>query len=137
RFFQEAFAAQPALADDWRTPHRSNAACAAALAGCGRGKDAAELSEQEYARLRFQALSWLRADLAAWRERLGKGPDKARPVIDRKLQHWLADADFAGVRSPEGLARLPEAEQQAWRQFWEKVQRLRNQTQPTGSQLVQ
>jgi tetratricopeptide (TPR) repeat protein len=67
RFFQDAFADQPGLADDLRTRHRYNAACYAALAGCGQGKDADPLDAQEGARLRNQALDWLRADLTAWR----------------------------------------------------------------------
>jgi hypothetical protein len=52
RFFDEAFAAQSSLADDLSSQHRYNAACAAALAGCGQGKDADDLSEQEHARWR-------------------------------------------------------------------------------------
>jgi len=40
------------------------------------------------------------------------------------MQHWLADRDLAGVRSPEALARLPEAERQIWKQFWNEVQLL-------------
>ena len=40
RFYEEAFAAQPKLADDLGAAHRYNAACAAALAGCGQSKDA-------------------------------------------------------------------------------------------------
>jgi hypothetical protein len=40
------------------------------------------------------------------------------------MQHRLADRDLAGVRSPEGLARLPEAERQVWKQFWNDVQLL-------------
>jgi hypothetical protein len=37
------------------------------------------------------------------------------------LQHYLADADFTGVRGPEALARLPEAERQAWQHLWNNV----------------
>jgi hypothetical protein len=29
------------------------------------------------------------------------------------LKNWLADPDFAGVRGPEALARLPQAERPA------------------------
>src|SRR5262249_47474314 len=36
RFYAEAFAAEPQWAEDLRARHRYNAACAAALAGCGR-----------------------------------------------------------------------------------------------------
>ena len=39
RLFAEAIANDPRIGDDRRMPHRYNAACAAALAGSGRGKD--------------------------------------------------------------------------------------------------
>src|SRR5215472_4056243 len=50
--------------DDLQTQDRYNAANAAALAGCGQGEDAAKLNDNERTRLRQQALTWLRADLA-------------------------------------------------------------------------
>src|SRR5262249_5363468 len=40
RFYGQAFDTHSALADDLQAGHRYNAACAAALAGCGQGKDA-------------------------------------------------------------------------------------------------
>jgi serine/threonine protein kinase/Flp pilus assembly protein TadD len=61
RFYAAAFAAGP-------PDHRYNAACAAALPGCGQGEDSQALGEPERARLRRQALDWLRADLAAWQK---------------------------------------------------------------------
>src|SRR5437763_2953473 len=50
---------KPALAADPRTSVHYNAACAAALAGCGQGKDADQSDEKERGRLRRQALDWL------------------------------------------------------------------------------
>jgi hypothetical protein len=38
-----------------------------------------------------------------------------------QLQHWQQDPDFGGVRGPEALARLPEAERQAWQKLWGDV----------------
>ncbi len=121
RFYDEAFAAQPKLADQSGTFHRYNAACAAALAGCGHGKDADKLDGNERSRLRRQAVDWLRADLDAWRRRLDKEPDKFRPIIVEEMQQWLADTDFTGVRGPEALAKLPEAERPAWQELWSGV----------------
>src|SRR5206468_10853885 len=57
---------KPALADDLKSWNRYNAACSAALAGCGQGNDVSGLDEKALARLRQQAMVWLRADLAAW-----------------------------------------------------------------------
>jgi tetratricopeptide (TPR) repeat protein len=123
RLFTKALAAEPKLAEDPSTGNRYNAACAAVLAGCGAGKDAAKLNDAERARLRRKALDWLRADLAAWGRLLEKQPDQARPLVQQKMQHWQADLDFDGVRGDE-LARLPEAERQAWQQLWKDVEQM-------------
>jgi hypothetical protein len=103
---------------------RYNAACAAALAGGGAGDEAAKLADAQRAALRRQALDWLRADLVAWRGRLDRQPDKAHPAVAQKMRHWLGDADFNGVRGPDTLAKLPEAERQPWQQFWQEVEAL-------------
>jgi tetratricopeptide (TPR) repeat protein len=125
RFYADAFAAEPKLAERLG-PHRYNAACAAALAGCGRGKDADRLDDKERARLRRQALEWLRADLAAWGRLLDKGPDQTRGAarLIKVLRSWPADADFAGVRGPKALVKLPESERRAWQQLWDDVAAL-------------
>ncbi len=56
-------------------------AVAAALAGCGKGEDAAKLDDKERTRLRQQALTWLRADLEAWGKLLESQPDKGRAGV--------------------------------------------------------
>jgi serine/threonine-protein kinase len=121
RFYAEAFAAEPKRADDLRTVERYDAACSAALAGCGQGEDAAQLDETERARLRQQALDWLRADLKAWGQLLEKEPEKTRADVQQTMRHWQEDADFAGVRG-NALAKLPEAERQPWRRLWQDVE---------------
>jgi serine/threonine protein kinase/Flp pilus assembly protein TadD len=118
RWYAEAFVAEPKLLAQGPSNKRYDAACAAALAGCGQGKDAAGIGDKERARLREQALDWLRADLEAWRRQLEKGPDKA-PVAG-SMKHWLQDTDFAGVRGSR-LAQLPEAERQPWHELWTQV----------------
>ena len=40
------------------------------------------------------------------------------------MQHWQQDTDFAGVRGPEALAKLPEAERQEWQKLWAEVAEL-------------
>jgi serine/threonine protein kinase/Flp pilus assembly protein TadD len=119
RFYAEAFGAEPKLAERLDA-HRYNAACAAALAGCGQGKDADKLDDKERARLRREALGWLQAELTACGRLLEGGPDAAGPTarVAGLLRHWLADADLAGVRGPEALARLPDAERQPWQALW-------------------
>jgi serine/threonine-protein kinase len=121
RFYTGTFAEQPKLADDLEGQPRYNAACAAALAGCGQGKDAGGLPDKEYVGLRRQALQWLRADLTAYRRLLEKEPDKATPAVRERMRHWQQDTDFAGVRGPEALTKLPEAERQEWQRLWADV----------------
>jgi tetratricopeptide (TPR) repeat protein len=121
QLFAQAFAEQPQLADDLKAQHRYNAACAAALAGCGQGKDADQLDGNEKARLRGQALIWLRANLEAMGRLLDKEANQAPTAagVAATLKHWQADPDLAGVRGPEALAQLPEAERQAWKKLWD------------------
>jgi tetratricopeptide (TPR) repeat protein/serine/threonine protein kinase len=123
RFYKEAFVADPKLADDLGAAHRYNAACATALAGCGHGEDAVQLEEKEKARLRGQALDWLRADLAAMGRLLDKGADQARSTarVGDVLKHWQVDPDLAGVREADALAQLPDAERQPWQKLWQDV----------------
>src|SRR5262249_872749 len=115
---------------------RYKAAPAAVLAACRAGKDTDELDGQERARLRRQALDWLRADLAAWGRLPDQKPDKAGSAVqgNMMLQFWLTDPDLPGVREPEALARLPEAERQPWQQFWgdvgETLARAQGKTTP-------
>jgi tetratricopeptide (TPR) repeat protein len=125
RFYADAFTAQPKLADDLPASHRYNAACYAARAGTGQGRDAGKVDDKERARLRQLALAWLRADLAAWR----RATDRA--LIQRTLKHWQQDADLPSVRDKDALAKLPAAEQQAWQKLWAEVDALLKKT-PDG-----
>jgi tetratricopeptide (TPR) repeat protein len=119
RFYAEAFDAQPALAEEVQAGHRYNAARAAALAGCGQGKDAPP-GDEARARLRRRALRWLRADLAAWRRLRDQGP-AAAAAADKQLWRWRQDPDLSGVRDKGPLARLPVEERLAWHRLWADV----------------
>ena len=97
-----AFKAQPALANDLEADNRYNAACAAALAGGGQGKDEPPLDEAARARWRKQAVDWLKADLATWTSQVETGPPQARQHVIQTLDHWKADSDLAGLRRDSG-----------------------------------
>jgi serine/threonine-protein kinase len=129
RFYEEALTAEPKLGEKPELPHRYNAACAAALAGCGQGRDADKLGEKERPRLRQRSLDWLRADLEAKRLLWEKDANQAGADLRKQMQHWLLDPDFAGVRGPEHLAKLPEAERQAWQKLWKDVADMLKQAQ--------
>jgi tetratricopeptide (TPR) repeat protein/predicted Ser/Thr protein kinase len=128
KFSAAAFAAEPKLAAEFPTPHRYNAACVAAMAGCGKGKDADRLDDREHARLRRQALDWMRAELDAWGRVFDREPDPVRPNLVRELRHWLEDTDFVGVRG-SALGNLPEPERQAWQKLWNDVSPLLKRAQ--------
>jgi superkiller protein 3 len=119
--YEEAFAAEPKLAEDLGAAHRYNAAGAAALAGCGKSKDGEKLDEKEKARWRRQALGWLNADLALRAKQLAGGQPADRADVQAKLRYWQSDAAFAGVRGPEALAKLTEAERRDWQKLWNDV----------------
>ena len=110
RFWAEALAADPKLGDDRQAQHRYNAACAAALAAAGQGTDDPKPDDAARARLRGQALDWLKDERAAWVKLLDAGGPQARPLVQQTLEHWRADTDLAGVRDPDPLAKLPESE---------------------------
>jgi serine/threonine-protein kinase len=124
RFSAEAFAAAPAQAEDVY-----GAACSAALAGCGRGADA-PAAEAYRARLRAQALVWLRADLAWWAKMAESGNSKALEAVRGALHHWQEDAELAGIRDAAELAMLPEAEQAEWKKLWADVDALLKRAAP-------
>jgi serine/threonine protein kinase/WD40 repeat protein/tetratricopeptide (TPR) repeat protein len=121
RFYEEAFAKQPALMRDVRLGHRYNAACAMAQAGCGLGKDEAALDEAARARWRGQALVWLQAELAVHAAAIKGGRGSPRASPQQALQRWQKEPALAGVRDREALAKLPEAERRQWRRFWDEV----------------
>jgi len=132
RFWSEAFQAQPKLADDMQGQNRYNAACDAALAGSGQGKDDLPLDDAARARWRNQAIDWLKADLTAWSKLLGSGPPQVRQSIQQALQHWKVDTDLAGLRDAAALAKLPENEQKACRALWAEVDALLAKSQGTN-----
>ena len=107
RLGQQAFAMEPKLAADMMTPRRYNAACYAALAGCGEGKDRPPPDEAARAALRHQALDWLNADLAAWSEIVARGSPESRSKA-RRTSPALAGRQRPGRRPrPLGPGQAP------------------------------
>jgi tetratricopeptide (TPR) repeat protein len=124
RVAEACFAKQPALVDNLEAQDRFRAACAAALAGCGLGKDADGLTEDEKSALRGKALAWLRAEHEARARQHRSGSPGERSNAARALQGWGTRDDLAGVRDPERLARRPEAERHDWEALWADVKTL-------------
>jgi tetratricopeptide (TPR) repeat protein len=133
RWYSEAFVAQPQLAADVRAGHRYQAACVAALAGTGSGKDAAALDGRERTRLRQQALDWLRTDLALNARLAEKGPLQARGLVQQRLSEWQQDTVWTALRGA-GLNKLPEEERDDWRKLWADVDQLLASVRPREKQ---
>jgi tetratricopeptide (TPR) repeat protein len=121
RFYAEGLSKGPELVSDLDRTYRYNGACAAALAGSGRGKDADSLEEGDRARWRRQAREWLRADLKLWEARAAGGKPEDRDKVRRNLEHSQRDPDLAGIREKEALSKLPPAEAQFCRKLWKDV----------------
>jgi serine/threonine-protein kinase len=122
RLYAEALVADPRLTDDRQAAHAYNAACCAALAGCGKGKDDLPPDDRTRAKLRGQALDWLRDELAAWSKLLDGGTPDAPARVQQALAHWKADSDLAGLRDSTALVKLPEDEQRACQILWSAVE---------------
>jgi tetratricopeptide (TPR) repeat protein len=122
RLFALAFTLDPKLAAERPSIHRYHAACVAALAGCRQGQDAKNLDEKECGHFRREALHWLRAELTTLRKLLDQRPDQTQAGVARRMLEWLKDTDFASVRGPAALAKLPQPERQDWRQLWLDVE---------------
>jgi tetratricopeptide (TPR) repeat protein len=127
RLYADAFAADPRLADEPTSNHRYNAACSAALAAAGQ--DAGKLDDKEKARLRKQALDWLRADLTLRTRELESGKPADRAAVQQTLRHWQKDSDLTGFRDRAALAKLPAQEQKACTQLWAEVAALLKKAQ--------
>jgi hypothetical protein len=131
RSFRDAFTAEPKLAEAVPEDARYDAACAAALASGGQGKDAGRLDDKERALWRRQALDWLRQDLTWWGKALDKGNARTNAQVREKMRHWQTNSDLDSVRAKDALARLPDEERKQWEKFWLDVDALlRRVSQP-------
>ena len=101
----EAFETEGKLANDLEAGHRYRAV--AVLAGVGQGRDAGTLTNEAKAALR-QALDWLKADLAVWRNPR-EGSQRAGT-----LRKW---------RTEPALAKLPQIERAAWHALWVEAEK--------------
>ena len=133
RFWGEALEADPKLGDDCgvaATLRRRLRAAAAARRG--KGKDAPPPDGDDRAKLRARALAWLRAERDAWAEVIETANRQARIGVASTVGQWQYDGDLAGVREPEALAKLPEAERKDWQALWDDVALLKRRALATS-----
>jgi serine/threonine-protein kinase len=131
RLYRDLFMAETGLAQDLQAGHRYNAACAAVLAGLGQGGDASTVDEKARTVWRKQALEWLRADMVQWTKQMQSDSKQGGIDVRQMLQHWQHDGDLVGIRDAVAVAKLPQAEQKAWRKLWVEVESLLAQTRST------
>ena len=122
RLYEDAFSAAPKLAEDLSAFHRYQAARVAALAGCGRGRDAVGLGEPERERWRVRSRQWLRADLASLAKFSADDDPKAIEAVQHTLKTWKTDPRLQGLRDPAALEKLPSAERSEWQRLWGDVE---------------
>jgi tetratricopeptide (TPR) repeat protein len=118
RFFADAFATRPELANGLNADHRYKAACCAAQTAAGQGEGTDSSDATERGRWRQRALDWLRADLAAWARVVSEDSSPGRAAAAKKLRYWQQDAELAAVRNGAALAPLPAEECAAWVRLW-------------------
>jgi predicted ribosomally synthesized peptide with SipW-like signal peptide len=121
RLFAEELESDPKLGDDRQAGYRYEAACAASLAAAGLGQGEPPSDDRAKAKLRRQALDWLKAELAVWAKYLESGPPQVRPLVVLTLNHWTKDTALAGIRDKAALARLPAEEHKAFTRLWADV----------------
>ena len=76
------------------------------------GKDDPPPDDAAKAKLRGQALDWLKAERDAWAKLLDGGDPKERTRVAHQLQDWKVAPELASVRDPAALAKLPDAERE-------------------------
>jgi serine/threonine-protein kinase len=143
RLYADAFAADPDLADNLTTHCRYRtlreehptddrmepldtecrylAARCAALAGCEQATDGSRLSAEQRTRWRKQALTWLRADLAAWARTLDTDGAMDRDLVKKMLMYWQAEPDLSALREISALAQWPADERKDCFALWNEV----------------
>jgi serine/threonine-protein kinase len=101
---------------------RYGAGRSAALAGCGRAADGAQLTDAEKVELRRQAREWLNAELDVWSRLLTSGTSSERDMAKQVLSNWQTDPDLSCIRDMDALSQFAPAEAAEYLAFWQKVQ---------------
>jgi tetratricopeptide (TPR) repeat protein len=131
QLFQRCFLRHPGWATgSEKLRPRYYAAATAAMAARREGVGADRLDEDGLRRWREQARLWLRAELDAWVAVQKRGDAAELKALRKAVDYWREDGWLSGVRDAKALAKLPEAERQAWQQLWADVEALLKKAQP-------
>jgi len=115
--YRDALERQPALQDSRDIlvgqSQRYYAACSAALAGLGKGEDAADLDSASRARWRHRAIKWLHEDLAALQRKYSTENQQSSKRLAQALKSWRRGA-LKFLENEETMTAIPASEIQAW-----------------------
>jgi serine/threonine protein kinase/tetratricopeptide (TPR) repeat protein len=141
RFYAAALAAPVQPSRDVRAGYLFHAACAAALAGAGKGQDAPQLDEEDRRRWRNQAVAWLRTALTCWSQRLKEATPAEQQAICRQLERWEKAVELTTLRDEHALARLGADERALCRTLWAEVRillrKVQSGTAPSPGKVLQ
>jgi serine/threonine-protein kinase len=100
--------------------HAVDAARAAALAGCGGGKDAVKFTDEDRRRWRERSVDLLlsRVDIL---ERLLSSAPPQKGAIRSDLQALQRASELAGLRDLDRVSHLPKSEQERCAALWRRV----------------
>jgi tetratricopeptide (TPR) repeat protein len=100
-----------------------DAAKHAVLAAFAADTDDSPDNQKQRADFCMQAHGWLRHQVELNEASLGKKSQEGDNAVRLRAQWMKHHRDFASVREPEQLAKLPANEQALWRQLWQDVDR--------------
>jgi hypothetical protein len=131
KLFQRCFLQHPGWASgSEKLRPRYYAAVTAAMAARREGVGVDRLDEASCRRWREQARVWLRAELDAWAAVQKRDAAAELQALRKEVHYWQEDGWLSGVRDKAALAKLPDAERQAWEQLWADVAALLKRAQP-------
>jgi hypothetical protein len=137
RFAKQAYAEAPELLENVTVGRRYYVGVlSAARAGCGEGKDDPAPTETERTQFREQARLWFQDEMAKWKRQFAAGPMSAEMHVRDLFEVARTNTvSLQGFIDPARVAKLPEAEQAAWRAIWAEVDDLLAQWQSLGRDM--
>jgi hypothetical protein len=123
RCWDIAFTNEPQLARHLHFGFRYRAACSAALAAFGQGREGESLSNHARHELRNKALSWLNDELDAYTQLLDSDLRMNRFRVRKALRQWQNDPFLSRLRD-ECSSRAVQTQNDANVQLWQRVDQI-------------
>ena len=125
RYFSEAVAADPGLANGASAfSSLYEYACFETSAGCQPSGGGNSLVAKEHGDMRADGLKHLQGVMTAWHAMLALNNKTTNALIQGIMKRWLMEPRLSGLRDPDALAKLPDAERLGWEKLWKEVAEL-------------